>query len=81
MSFIIRNNELIAETKGDFKSGEEVFFAYEKCEEAIDANREFNLVNQRTGKISNAKKWERKAKFCLHLPLAIEINKWEFFCC
>ena len=73
-AYIIRNGEVIAETKTELKNGASVKYAFEKCEEALNANREFNLVNARTAKISRNKKWANKTQ-----DFANEINSGEFF--
>lgn len=52
---IIKNNEVIAIINSNLKSGTTVKFAYKKVRDALDANREFNLVNAHSGKISRRK--------------------------
>ncbi len=74
-AYIIKNDTLIASVNTDLKNGSSVCYAYNKCEEAIDASRDFNLVNARIGKISRAKKWAKKS---WEVESAIEINKGEF---
>lgn len=73
-AYLIKNGEVIAETETELKNGASVKYAFEKCAEALNANREFNLVNARTAKISRAKKWANKTE-----EVAIEINSGEFF--
>lgn len=80
-SYIVNaaGTELIAVTEKNMPSGMAVQYAWEKCNESIDAAREFNLVNASNGKISNAKKWaeiERRNGFEVR---ATEINDREFF--
>lgn len=50
MSYLIRNNEVIAETSEKYKSGEEVRVAWQKTADG-------HLVNAVYAKVSNAKKW------------------------
>lgn len=50
-------------------------FGFEKSREALDANVEFNLVNARKGKVSNAAKWQDwEVKNGVELPLAAKLN-------
>ena len=62
MSYLIssRTGELLADTSIHLKSGTIVDCAYAVIEEAIDANREHNLVASFTAKVSNAQKWAKK---------------------
>lgn len=62
MSYIIKDNEIIAKTKQYIKSGTIVRFGYCVCDENIDRNRDYNLVNSKVGKISNAKKWDKMSE-------------------
>lgn len=79
MSYIISNdNELIAKVRaGEQPPGLEVKYGFEKSKEAINAARDYNLVNARTGKISNAKKWD-KVFAESECGFATEINPGEF---
>lgn len=55
-------------------------YAWQACREAIDSRREFNLVNARDGKVSNAKsidKWLYRHD--VMLPFAKEINPGDYF--
>lgn len=61
MSYLIKNDQIIATTSETLKSGSLVDVAYKACKENIDASREVNLVNAFTCKVSNAKKWEKEA--------------------
>ena len=72
-AYLIRNNQVICEAKTNLKSGEIVEFSRSTVEEKIDANREHNLVNSKSAKISRAKKWKNKSYY--H---AVEINKGKF---
>lgn len=75
MSYIINSrNEVIAYTEKHYKSGLEVAWSYDSCEESINADRELNLVNRKYGKISNAKKWKKECGE----DFAVEINEDEF---
>jgi len=60
MSYIIRNNQLIAETKETLRSGTQVEYSSTWTIERISANRGYSLVSAKTAKISNAKKWENQ---------------------
>lgn len=61
MSYIINNNELISETENYLKSGTHVNYAYQSVE-SIFTNFSRVLVNAKSAKISNAKKWEKEAE-------------------
>jgi hypothetical protein len=74
MSYLIRNNAIIAHTTKNLKSGEIVEYAYDTTISSIDANRDCELVNAREAKISNAKKWDKISRFAI-TDLAIQINK------
>ena len=58
-AYIIADDSLIATVQTDLPAGASVRYSWQRCAEAIDANREFNLVNARRGKISRAKKWAK----------------------
>jgi len=73
MSYLIANGEVIC-TVPNRKSGD-VVFSYCKVEETLNSNREFNLINTRNGKISNAKKWH---KFDV-VDIGAEINQDEYY--
>ena len=70
---------VVASVDTNLKSGTLVDYAYEITKEAVNQNREFNLVNARTGKISRAKKYDVQSNY--NLPHASEINPVEFFHC
>ena len=74
MSYLIKNDRVIAETSLTLKSGEEVRYSNTLTKDKINANREFSLVNADYAKISNAKKW-RKDEIYDHAAL---INDGEF---
>ena len=84
--FIIANNSIIAKIDADAKAnaGESVKFSRQRCEEAINAGREWNLVNASYGKISDAAKWHKAwgrmcgEEQCEH-GSAVEINPGEYF--
>ena len=77
-AFIIKNQELICYCETNLKNGEIVEYSYQKSEESINANRDFNLVNARTAKISRAKKWLKIYEKSI-VDSAIEINEGEFY--
>lgn len=56
MSYIISDGELIAKTEIDYASGRSVRFS------ATTTNDGYSLVNAASGKISNAKKWDKVYK-------------------
>ena len=74
-AYIIANDEIIAKVSTDLKNGAEVEYAYNSTKEAINANREVNLVNAKWGKISRAKKWASQDFDC---DTAKEVNPSEF---
>ena len=61
MSYLIssRTGELLADTSIHLKSGASVDVAHDTVKEALDANREHNLVNSFTVKVSNDQKWAK----------------------
>ena len=70
--YIVINGKAVAEI-GDpcyLPRGTGVSFSHLRVKENINANREYNLVNSETGKISDSKKYHG----CFNLPLAYEIN-------
>lgn len=60
MTFIIANNQIVAKVKTTVAPGTTVRYSTQRTAEAIDAAREWNLVNASTGKISDAAKWHRQ---------------------
>jgi len=72
---IVKNGQVLAEIDTELKNGTSVSYGYQKVKEEIDANREYNLVNMRTGKISRNKKFLKE--YVDHY--AVEINEREFF--
>jgi hypothetical protein len=78
-AFIIRNNKLIATCKTSLKNGAIIAYSYNKREESIHADREFNLVSQKFAKISRAKKWRNNREDYFNSDYAEEINESEFY--
>ena len=78
MSYLIRNDELIASTSETLKSGDTVEVAYNSTENALDANRDIALVNSFYCKVSNAKKWNKKAFSTSHVAVAVNDSTDEF---
>jgi hypothetical protein len=56
----------------------QVRYAWQFCEESIDASREYNLVNAHWGKVSRAKKWDKWERRHGELPYAKEVSPGEF---
>lgn len=81
MSYIIANGSIIAKVDAALQSGTEVRFSRVRCEEAIDASREWNLVNAHNGKIGNGAAWDRKWERTegAACDYATEINPGDFF--
>lgn len=77
-AYLIEDGYVICTVNTELKNGTSVRFGYETCEEALDANRDFNLVNARDAKISRAKKWD-KAYLYRPIPYGKEINPAEFY--
>jgi len=73
MSYIIKDGTPIAYIKNEHARS--VRASYTCAREAVDANREWNLVNAFEAKISNAKRWESWEKRNGLLPLASLINE------
>lgn len=76
--YIVSGREVIAMVAGDAKAGA-CRYAYLRCREAIDANREFNLVNARRGRVTSAKWAEKEVALTGDVDLAVELNPGEFF--
>ncbi len=77
-SYIVVGNTLIARIPARHHSGEVVKFASNSSAEALDANRDKNLVNARSGTVRNAKKWENAYAKTEEVARAVEINPGEF---
>lgn len=58
MSYLIKNNNVIAETSKFIKSGTIVNYSYHSIDESINANFDKTLVNSQHAKVSNAKKYD-----------------------
>ena len=54
------DNKLVCRVKTDLPSGAVVEYSTQKCENALNANIEYDLVNASKGKISRAKKWYKE---------------------
>ncbi|NCY20674.1 hypothetical protein EBX31_01800 [bacterium] len=79
-AFIIANNKVVAEVETDLGNGADIIFGYQKVEEHINANRKWNLVNSKNGKISRAKKWRKIFNGQAEgMQYGNEINQGEFF--
>lgn len=78
MSYLInaKTNELVAFTAMKLKSGQLVDASFCRSENAINADRDWDLVNAIECKVSNAKKFEVESKLA---PCCIEINCNEFY--
>jgi hypothetical protein len=74
MSYLIVKNTCLAETSIALKGGTSVRVAHDSCVESIDANREENLVNAFSARVSNAKKWAQKSGDWSQRYLAVAIN-------
>lgn len=78
-AYIISNTgEPIASIIGEAISGR-CRYGFYRCKEEINANREWNIVNSRAGKVSNNKKWEEWEKRWELLPFAVELNPRQYF--
>ena len=69
------NKEIVAFLNTELKSGTLVRYSSIKTRESINANRDFNLVNASTGKISHAKKYVTAQSYA---GFAEELNPGEF---
>ena len=74
MAYIIKNNEIIAQVHDDHQAGYCEFF-YHWIKEEINANFDFIGVNRSSGKISHARKWDKKAKE-REIPSAVVLDKY-----
>lgn len=79
-AYIVKDGEIVCSVKTELKNGTKVIYSWNRCDEKINASREFNLVNARTGKISRAKKYDQyRMEFSSAACLATEINPGEFY--
>lgn len=80
MAYLInaKTNELVTYTSKELKSGERVLVAFNRCKDALNANREWSLVNAIECKVSNAKKWKSTRSYA-HVDSCIELNDNEFY--
>ena len=78
MNTVILNNQgqVVATLRKNMRNRKGVKYAYHKCKEQINANREFNLVNAQSGVTSNDLKYSDDAAYA---PLAEEINLGEYY--
>ena len=67
MSYLITNNEVLAETTVTFKSGEEVRVAFQTSKNS--------LVNAVYAKVSNAKKWKATYENPQYYNSAVLLNE------
>jgi len=58
-AYIVQNQVIIAYVNTDLKVFTVVDFSGHRCSESIDANREFNLVNAKSGRIARGAKWDK----------------------
>lgn len=78
-SLIISDGKPVARVSGTAPAGA-CLYGWERCKDALNANREWNLANARKGKVSNAAKWQNwEARHDVLLPVADEMNEREFF--
>jgi hypothetical protein len=80
MSYLIKDNELIAITDMHINSGHSVRASTQTATSEIDANRDTYLVNAQTYQVSNAKKWAIVASQSLDVlhAVAVDNNESEF---
>jgi len=71
---LVKNKEAIAMIETSLKNGAEIKYATAKSLNALNADREFDLVNASPAKISRAKKY---AHLDPHLTIAEFINSEE----
>lgn len=81
MSYIIKNNAIVAKLNAELASGTEVSYSFAKVAEEINAARDFNLVGARTATIGNGAKWDAKWSKVEgdNFVFGKEINPGEFF--
>jgi len=78
LAFIVKDGEIKAIVSTDLKNGCVVEYSHFRSKEAINADREYNLVNARKGKISRAKKYMQYRLQCSSIH-GEEINPGEFY--
>ena len=76
-AYIIMKDTIIACIDTDLKNGTWIDFSFNKSKNAIDANRDYDLVNSKCGIISRAKKYDRDRDS--HTFFGTEINPKEFY--
>lgn len=78
-SFIISDGTPVARISGTATAGV-CWYSWQRCREALNTNRDWNLVSARKGTVSNAARWQNwELRNDVLLPLAEEINEREFF--
>lgn len=80
MSYLtnVKTGELVTYTSKKLKSGERVQVAFDRSKNALNANREWDLVNAIECKASNAKKWD-KVDPNYYADSCVELNDNEFY--
>jgi hypothetical protein len=64
----------VAITNTNLRGGAIVRWGWQRCEERLNPNREWNLVNARNGKISRAKRHDSEL-----VPWAVELSPSNFY--
>lgn len=78
-SFIINDGTPVARISETATAGV-CRYSRQRCKEALNTNRDWNLVNARKGTVSNAARWQNwELRNNVLLPFAEEINEREFF--
>ncbi len=80
MSYLIdvKTNELVTRTSKKLKSGERVKVSFNRSKNALNADREWDLVNAIECKASNAKKWDTVPSYS-YADHCVELNPNEFY--
>lgn len=72
-------DEIVAFLDTDLKSGTEVEYSSQRSSDALNADREYSLVNARTGRISKAREYLEEFEGEEDEWIAIENEEGEFY--
>lgn len=73
--YLVKKGKAIAIVHTNLKTGETVKYSTNKTKNALNASREYDLVNANTAIISKNKKYDKNN---FELDIAVEINEGEF---
>ena len=77
-AYLISDDELLAVVLTDRPAGP-ARYSYDRCAEAIDANRGYNLVGSSSCRVSRAAKWADIERRTIDVDTAIELSPGQFW--